>query len=142
MQNRGFILFIAITLGLISIYSLSFTFCTRKVENNAKEYAKSINVEEIKAQAGGDLFRETHMMDSVYKLRETEYLQKMSDSVVYNLLFAKWTYKECKELELNLGLDLKGGMNVMLEVSIPNIITSLAGNGPKIRFCKNNEIGK
>lgn len=131
MQNRGFILFIAITLGLISIYSLSFTFCTRKVENNAKEYAKSINVEEIKAQAGGDLFRETHMMDSVYKLRETEYLQKMSDSVVYNLLFAKWTYKECKELELNLGLDLKGGMNVMLEVSIPNIITSLAGNGAK-----------
>lgn len=58
----------------------------------------------------------------------------MSDSVVYNLLFAKWTYKECKELELNLGLDLKGGMNVMLEVSIPNIITSLAGNEPKIRF--------
>jgi len=132
MRNKGFILFIAITLGLICIYSLSFTFCTRNVENKAKEYALNIpDRENISVESAGDPFMETYLLDSIYKAREYEYIQKMSDSVIYNLLFAKWTYKECKEKELNLGLDLKGGMNVMLEVSVPNIITSLAGNGAK-----------
>ncbi|NLO42541.1 MAG: protein translocase subunit SecDF [Bacteroidales bacterium] len=132
MRNKGFILFLAITLGIICIYSLSFTYCTRNVENKSKKYASDIpNKETLLAQAEGNPFIETYLLDSVYKARENEYLQKMSDSVVYNLLVAKWTYKECKELELNLGLDLRGGMNVMLEVSVPNIITSLAGNGAK-----------
>ena len=132
MRNKGFILFLAITLGIICIYSLSFTYCTRNVENKSKKYAADIpNKETLLAQAEGNPFIETYLLDSVYKARENEYLQKMSDSVVYNLLVAKWTYKECKELELNLGLDLRGGMNVMLEVSVPNIITSLAGNGAK-----------
>ncbi|MDD4209349.1 MAG: protein translocase subunit SecDF [Bacteroidales bacterium] len=132
MRNKGFILFIAITLGLICIYSLSFTFCTRNVENKAKEYALNIpDRENISVQSEGDLFIENYLLDSIYKARESEYIQKMSDSIIYNLLIAKWTYKECKEQELNLGLDLKGGMNVMLEVSVPNIITSLAGNGAK-----------
>jgi len=132
MRNKGFILFLAVTLGIICIYSLSFTYCTRNVENKSKKYAANIpDQEKLIAQAEGNPFIETYLLDSVYKARENEYLQKMSDSVVYNLLFAKWTYKECKELELNLGLDLRGGMNVMLEVSVPNIITSLAGNGAK-----------
>ena len=132
MRNKGFILFIAITLGLICIYSLTFTFCTRNVENKAKEYAQNIpDRQNLLAKAKGDRFMETYLLDSVSKVRESEYLQKMSDSVVYNMLIAKWTYKDCKEKELNLGLDLKGGMNVMLEVSVPNIVTSLAGNGAK-----------
>jgi SecD/SecF fusion protein len=74
---------------------------------------------------------ETYLLDSSYKARESAYLSGMSDSVIYNLLFAKWTYKECKSLEINLGLDLKGGMNVLLEVSIPDIIRALAGSGAK-----------
>jgi len=132
MRNKGFILFIAITLGLICVYSLSFTYCTRNVENKAKEYAQNIpDIQKIKAEAKGDAFMETYLLDSVYKARENEYFQIMSDSVIYNMLIAKWTYKECKEKEVNLGLDLKGGMNVLLEVSVPNIVTSLAGNGAK-----------
>lgn len=132
MRNKGFILFIAITLGLICIYSLSFTFCTRNVESNAKEYAQNIpDRENITKLANGDQFIEMYLLDSITKARESEYIQEMSDSIVYNMLVAKYTYKECKDRELNLGLDLKGGMNVMLEVSVPNIITSLAGNGAK-----------
>ncbi|MDR0606001.1 MAG: protein translocase subunit SecDF [Bacteroidales bacterium] len=130
MRNKGFILFFAITFAIICIYSLSFTICTRRVENKAREYAQNDPTrEELREKANGDAFMETYLLDSSYKARETEYLNLMSDSVVYNLLVAKWTYQECKELELNLGLDLKGGMNVMLEISVTDIMKSLAGNG-------------
>ena len=132
MRNKGFILFFAITFALVCIYSLSFTMCTRKVENKAKEYAQNDPARaELIEKANGDAFMETYLLDSSYKARENEYLSIMGDSVVYNLLVAKWTYRECKELEINLGLDLKGGMNVMLEVSVPDIMKALAGNGAK-----------
>jgi SecD/SecF fusion protein len=126
-------LFFAITFAIICIYSLSFTICTRRVENKAREYAQNDPTrEELREKANGDAFMETYLLDSSYKARKTEYLNLMSDSVVYNLLITKWTYRECKKLELNLGgdlMDLKGGMNVMLEISVPDIIKSLAGNG-------------
>jgi SecD/SecF fusion protein len=130
MRNKGFILFFAITFAVVCIYSLSFSIFTRRVENKAREYAQNDPAkEELRERAKGDAFMETYLIDSSYKARETEYLNMMYDSVVYNLLVSKWTYRECKELEVNLGLDLKGGMNVMLEVSIPDIVKSLAGNG-------------
>ncbi len=132
MRNKGFILFFAITFALVCIYSLSFTMCTRRVENKAKEYAQNDPTKaELIEKANGDAFMETYLLDSSYKARENDYLSVMGDSVVYNLLVAKWTYRECKELEINLGLDLKGGMNVMLEVSVPDIMRALAGNGAK-----------
>ncbi|MBQ5532750.1 MAG: protein translocase subunit SecDF [Bacteroidales bacterium] len=132
MRNKGFILFFAVTFALVCIYSLSFTYCTRRVENKAKEYAQNDPTRDsLIARANGNAFMETYLLDSSAKARENRYLQRVSDSTAYNLLFAKWTYKECKELEINLGLDLKGGMNVTLEVSVPNIVTSLAGNGAK-----------
>ena len=132
MRNKGFILFFAITFAIVCIYSLSFTIVTSRVEKKAREYAQSDPAkEELIERANGDDFLKTYLLDSSYKARESEYLGRMSDSVVYNLLFAKWTYKECKELEINLGLDLKGGMNVMLEVSVPDIMRALAGNGAK-----------
>ncbi|MDR1878269.1 MAG: protein translocase subunit SecDF, partial [Bacteroidales bacterium] len=132
MRNKGFILFFAITFALVCIYSLSFTTCTRRVENKAQEYAQNDPTREaLREQAKGDVFVETYLLDSSFKARESEYLNRMGDSVIYNLLFFKRTYKECKELGLNLGLDLKGGMNVMLEISVPDIMRSLAGNGAK-----------
>ena len=132
MRNKGFILFFAVTFALVCLYSLSFTYCTRRVENKAKEYAQNDPTRDtLIARANGNAFMETYLLDSSAKARENKYLQRVSDSTAYNLLFAKWTYKECKELEINLGLDLKGGMNVTLEVSVPNIVTSLAGNGAK-----------
>ena len=132
MRNKGFILFFGVTFGLICLYSLSFTECTYRVEKKATEYAKNDpNISELQKQAHGDDFLAAYLIDSSFKARESEYLSLMSDSVIYNLLFAKWTYRDCKEREVNLGLDLKGGMNVVLEVSVPDIIRSLAGSGAK-----------
>lgn len=132
MRNKGFILFFAITFALVCIYSLSFTYCTRRVENKAKEYAQNDpSRDSLIAKANGNAFLESYLLDSSAKVREDKYLQRVSDSTAFNILISKKTYKECKELELNLGLDLKGGMNVVLEVSVPNIVTSLAGNGAK-----------
>jgi len=67
-------------------------------------------------------------MDSIAIARETYYLDSISNVVVYNILVAEYTFKDCKEREINLGLDLKGGMNVVLEVSVGDIVNALSGN--------------
>ncbi len=103
MQNKGAIRLFAILLGLICVYQLSFTYFASKVEKNAREFAK------------GD------------KQKEQAYLDSMSSEVVYNFMWLKkYTYKHVKELELGLGLDLKGGMNVTLEVKVSDVIKSLS----------------
>lgn len=109
MQSKGFIKLIAVLLALACVYQLSFTFKTRSVEKQAAEYAAQFPLEE---QAGA----EQHYLDSVRNLP------------VFNMGFRKFTYKECKEKELNLGLDLKGGMNVMLEVQVEDVVKALAGD--------------
>jgi SecD/SecF fusion protein len=110
MQNKGAVRFFAIALAIVCIYQLSFTFVTRKVEKDAREYAL------------GDSTQETRFLDSV------------ASEVVYNILVRKYTYMECKEREINLGLDLKGGMNVTLEVSMLDMIRSLANNSQDTTF--------
>ena len=103
MQNKGAIRLFAILLGLICVYQLNFTFQSGRVEKAAKDFAK------------GD------------KQKELMYLDSMSSEEVFNLLWLKkYTYKEVKELELGLGLDLKGGMNVTLEVSVVDLVKSLS----------------
>lgn len=103
MQNKGAITLLAIALALVSLYQLSFTWKTNRVENAAKEFAQG-NPEKEKA-----------------------YLDSIANQEVYNFLgIAKYTYKECKELELNLGLDLRGGMNVTMEVDVADVVRSLA----------------
>ena len=109
MQSKGFIKLIAVLLALACVYQLSFTFKTRSVEKKAAEYAAQFPLDE---QPGA----EQHYLDSVQNLP------------VYNMGFKKFTYKECKEKELNLGLDLKGGMNVMLEVQVEDVVKALAGD--------------
>ena len=109
MQSKGFIKLIAALLALACVYQLSFTFKTRNVEKKAAEYAAQFDADQ-RSEA------EQHYLDSVQNLP------------VYNLLIKSFTYKECKEKELNLGLDLKGGMNVMLEVQVQDVIKALAGN--------------
>ena len=105
MQNKGAITLLAVALALVSLYQLFFTYKTNQVENAAKEFANG------------------------NPIKEKEYLDSVANQPVYNFLgLAKFTYKECKELELNLGLDLKGGMNVILEVSVPDVIKVLADN--------------
>ena len=109
MQSKGIIKLIAALLALACVYQLSFTFKTRNVEKKAAEYAAQFDADQ-RSEA------EQHYLDSVQNLP------------VYNLLIKSFTYKECKEKELNLGLDLKGGMNVMLEVQVQDVIKALAGN--------------
>ncbi len=109
MQSKGFIKLVAVFLLIACVYQLSFTFKTRSVEKKAAEYAAQFPVKEQPSA-------EQHFLDSVRNLP------------VYDLGFTNFTYKVCKERELNLGLDLKGGMNVMLEVQVEDVVKALAGD--------------
>ncbi|RZL16462.1 MAG: protein translocase subunit SecDF, partial [Pedobacter sp.] len=102
MQGKGFIKFMAVLLGLVCLYALSFNFVNSGVERKAKEFAK------------GDT------------LKEKEYLDSMANVKVYPLF--GFTYQFTKGKEINLGLDLKGGMNVTMEISLAELVKSLAGN--------------
>ncbi|HNQ12365.1 MAG TPA: protein translocase subunit SecDF [Bacteroidia bacterium] len=102
MQNKGTIRWFAILLALVCIYQLSFTVAVKMKESKAKDYA------------AGD------------PVKEREYLDSIANVPSYNLLFKNYTFLECKERELNLGLDLKGGMNVTMEVSVVDLIKSMA----------------
>lgn len=129
MQNKGFIKFIAILFALVCLFHLSFTYITSRVQNKADEYAHNAETERLAGiLADGDELREQYLYDSIANARENYYLDSMSNEVVYNLGIRKYTFKEARERELNLGLDLKGGMNVTLEVSIIDIIRGLSGN--------------
>ena len=112
MQNKGFVRLFAILLALVSIYQLSFTFIAGSVEKKAKEFAN------------GDPLKELHYLDS------------MSNVTVFDIGIVDYNYKECKELEINLGLDLKGGMNVILEVSVPDIVRALSNYSQDPTFNK------
>ena len=120
MQNKGAIRTIAIIFALIFIYQLSFTLVTKRVEKKAEKYAEA----EATKLANGDESQFNLLKDE----KETYYLDSISNVNVYPLLFKKYTYRDAKEREINLGLDLKGGMNVTLEVSVKDIVKALSGN--------------
>ena len=126
MQNKGAIRTIAIIFALIFIYQLSFTLVTKRVENKAAKYAEA----EATKLANGDESQFSLLKDE----KETYYLDSMSNVNVYNLLVKKYTYRDAKEREINLGLDLKGGMNVTLEVSVKDIVNALAGHSQDPTF--------
>ena len=127
MQNKGIIKLLAVLLAVFSLYQLSFSFVTRQVEKKAAEYATSAeSVEMAETLANGDQNAYDYLLDSIQGARETYYLDSMSTVKVYPI-FGQ-TYRQAKEMEINLGLDLKGGMNVMMEVSVPDIITVLSGH--------------
>ncbi|MBP3498394.1 MAG: protein translocase subunit SecDF [Alistipes sp.] len=109
MQSKGFIKLVAILLALACVYQLTFSLKTRSVEKDAVEYAATFPAEEQVAM-------------------EQYYLDSIQNKVVYNIGLAQFTYKQCKEKEINLGLDLKGGMNVMLEIQVEDVVKSLAGH--------------
>ncbi len=109
MQSKGAIKLLAVLLGLACIFQLSFTLKTASVEKAAAEYAQAFAEEEQEAM-------------------EQYYLDSVANKPVYNVLVRNFTYKECKEREINLGLDLKGGMNVMLEIQVEDVVKALAGD--------------
>lgn len=135
MQNKGAIRFFAIAFALVCVFQLSYTYFAKSVEKDAYEYANSAQVEELaKIIAKGDNLREGKVYDSISKLREKFYLDSIQNEIVYNIGIRQYTYKEVKERELNLGLDLKGGMNVTLEISVPDIIKALSGYSKNATF--------
>ncbi|MCF8232701.1 MAG: protein translocase subunit SecDF [Bacteroidales bacterium] len=135
MQNKGAIKFFAIAFALVSLFQLSFTFFAKNVESQAEEYAHKEEARELAKQyAEKNPLQESYYYDSIVKARERFYLDSMKKEPVYNLLIREYTYQECKEREINLGLDLKGGMNVMLEVSVDDIITTLSNNSQDSTF--------
>ncbi len=99
MQNKGLVITLATLLALVSAFYLSFSFVTNHYDNKAAEYAQ-----------GDDA-------------KEYQYL----DSIAGEKVWFGYTLKECREKEINLGLDLKGGMNVTMEVSVPDILRALSG---------------
>ena len=110
MQSKGAIKLFAVLLAIVCLYQLSFTLVTRGVEKDAKE------------AANGDI------------AKERAYLDSMNAVPVFPVL--DLTYKKCKENELNMGLDLKGGMNVTLEVSLVDLVRSMANNSTDATFNK------
>ncbi len=102
MQNKGLVKLFAILFGLVSIYQLSFTFKANSIDDQAVAYS---NGDEVK---------------------ERKYLDSLDNVEVYNLGVASYTYSEVKENSMNLGLDLKGGVSVILQVSVKDILKGLA----------------
>ncbi len=125
MRNKGLFLFFSILIALTCLYCLSFSFVTWKIGKDARNFANDPTViEEVIKQANGDKMLEQHLRDSVISARETQYLAEKKEEKV----FLGNTFKQTKYKELNLGLDLKGGMNVTLEISYPDVLKSLADN--------------
>ncbi|SEF65510.1 protein translocase subunit SecDF [Parabacteroides chinchillae] len=108
MQNKGFVKVFAVLLTLVCLFYLSFSFVTRYYNNKAAEYA------------GGD------------PAKETAYLDSLSTQKVW----LGYTLKQCREMEISLGLDLKGGMNVVLELNVADVIRSLSNNNQDENFNK------
>ncbi len=137
MQNKGAIKFFAIAFALVCLYQLSFTYVAARVKKEAKAYAENGTTTRLAKQlAKGNQDREVYFLDSISKAREKYYLDSVNNEVVYNLGIGKYTYKEVKERELNLGLDLKGGMNVVLQVKVQDIVYALAGHSKDSVFLK------
>ncbi len=132
MQSKGAITILTIAIALVCIYQLSFTWATRNQESKAKKFAEtSIQQEQAKPsfKAVSDLHKAFYL-DSLKNQKEKFYI----DSITAEKVFLGFTYKETKEREVSLGLDLKGGMNVMLEVSVAELITALSNDNTSPQF--------
>lgn len=108
MRNKGAILTLAIALTLVCIYQLSFTYVAEKYKMDAREWAAA------------DTSRDAD-----------DYMDSLAHVVVYDLVIADYTLREVQAREINFGLDLKGGMNIILEISTVDILKTLAGNNAK-----------
>lgn len=115
MQNRGFIRIFTVCLVLAALYSLSFTYFTIKANRNADTYATE--------KAGGD--------NIAYATYQKQYLDSLSRVEDYYNFFwlRKFSLNDCRQHQLNLGLDLKGGMNVTLQISTRDLIKNLSSDG-------------
>lgn len=121
MQNKGALWTFTILLVLACIFQISFTFVTSSVESDANETAKA-KVDSL-LEVNPDL--SLYQQDSARQSYESKILLEMGSEEVYPVF--GYTYNYCKKREINLGLDLQGGMHVTLQVSVPDMLNSLAG---------------
>jgi SecD/SecF fusion protein len=137
MQNKGAIRFFAIAFAVVCLFQLSFTLVTTITEKKAKNYANNEQAIALAKQlAKNDAKIEARLTDSIQKARTRYYLDSVANQPVYNILLRKYTYKECLDREINLGLDLKGGMNVTMEVSVADVVRGMSGNSTNPVFTK------
>ncbi len=119
MQNKGLVKLFAVLFGLVSIYQLSFTFKNNQIDADAKSFAES----------------KFETPDEINDA-EIRYLDSLSNVEAYNIGIASFTGKEVKEKAMNLGLDLKGGLNVILQISVRDILYGLSNNSKDPAFNK------
>ena len=117
MQNKGLVIVLTVVIAALCLYYLSFTYKSRSIQQDAIAFATESN-------GIVDLNKKQKFLDSVWNMP------------VYNLLGAEYTYKEVKDNELSLGLDLQGGMHVTLEVSPVDIIKTMSNNSQDSSFIK------
>ncbi|MCQ2295324.1 MAG: protein translocase subunit SecDF [Bacteroidales bacterium] len=137
MQNKGLIKFLTWAFVLVCLYQLSFTIVTSRVEKKARAAAEAYvqnattqNFISTRAR-GNEVYAQT-LKDSLLIDAEAQYLDSMASEKVY----LGYTFRQCQSREINLGLDLKGGMNVMLEVSTVDVVRALAGHTEDSTFNK------
>ncbi|MCL2510903.1 MAG: protein translocase subunit SecDF [Bacteroidales bacterium] len=137
MQHKGIIKFFAIVFAIVCAFQLSFTIKSSLEDKKMREYVNNVQALDVaKELSDGDLGKESFLRDSISRARERFYVDSIENEVVYNIWLRKYTYKEVKERELNLGLDLRGGMNVIMEVSVIDVIRSLSGYNTDTTFNK------
>jgi SecD/SecF fusion protein len=139
MQNKGLINAFAIMIAIACLFYLSFTWITRGVENKAVKFADSYLARPavqkmMQTASGGNSTIAKSIADSIKNRITENYLDSMKKVKVYDIKLTSFTYEDCKEKELNLGLDLRGGINVTLEVSVGDIIKNLTNNNPDVPF--------
>ena len=140
MQSKGAIKFVAILIALACVYQLSFTWATSHQEKKAQEYANAaVAAMEQSAQfANVPEVDRAFFLDSLAKEKNRFYI----DSISSEKVFLGFTYKDVKEKEINLGLDLKGGMNVMLQVQLRDLIKALTDNSQDPEFLQALELAQ
>ncbi|MBK6609705.1 MAG: protein translocase subunit SecDF [Sphingobacteriales bacterium] len=128
MQAKGLIKFFFAAILLVCLYYLSFTWFTNIVEGRAKEYAEE--------KIANKTFANEFAKEDEIRKESKRYLDSVANKKVINLGIANYTYNEVQERQLSLGLDLQGGMSVVLEVRLEDLITSLANNSKDPTFAK------
>ncbi len=118
MQAKGLVKFFTIALAVVCIYQLSFSVKGWMIEKQAKQYVENLNIQGENADQVNAKKRKAHQ----------NYLDSLANEKVYNLLIKNYTYDQVRDNQLNLGLDLQGGMSVILQVSVEDLIKNMAAS--------------
>ncbi|NRD21103.1 protein translocase subunit SecDF [Winogradskyella eckloniae] len=135
MQNKGIIKLFALLFGLVSIYQLSFTFKANQIEDTAKQAAVAKYADTEADYQTNRTIEEVRYLDSL-KTSKIKVGDKFESIDVYNLGIAQYDYTEVENNAMNLGLDLKGGINVILQISVRDILKGLSDNSKDPVFNK------